>query len=65
MLINRVSAFYSQLHGTGNGATNEEKNKKYIAGDITFILSEVHDKMSHPGKAKTVEFIQKLLMYLI
>ena len=36
---------------------NRLLNKKYIAGDINLILKEVHNKMVHPGIARTVEFI--------
>ena len=57
--ISRVSAFCSQLDETGYDAIDEEKNKKYIAGDISLILKEVHNRMGHPGIARTVEIIQR------
>ena len=56
--MSRVSAFCSQLDETGYDAIDDEKNKKYIAGDINLILKEVHDKMGHPAKSRTVDFIQ-------
>ena len=56
--MSRGSAFCSQLDETGYDAIDDEKNKKYIAGDINLILKEVHDKMGYPAKDRTVDFIQ-------
>ena len=57
--MSQVSAFRSQLYETGYHAICEKKSKIYIAGDINFILKELHDKMGHPGVARTGEFNQQ------
>ena len=56
--IQTSTAFVSQLDETGYDAI-DEKNKRFVDGDLNFILKEVNDKMGHPGIAGTVEFIQR------
>ena len=34
--------------------------KPFISGNIDYILSQVHDKMGHPGIARTLGFIQRI-----
>ena len=34
--------------------------KPFISGNIDYILSQVHDKMGHPGYARTMGFIQRI-----
>ena len=57
--MSRANVFCSQLNESGYNAKDGRKNKKFIAGDMHFILREVHDKMGNPGISRTVEFIQR------
>ena len=56
--LSRISALCADIESQGDEP--DIGMKKYFGGDVDFILAEVHDKMGHPGIARTAEFIQRL-----